>query len=645
MDEVDLPKPPIPKNGFTILSWKRILDRVAIRPVMRASLGPVYYGAVTPYPDTSDGVTGLYGECARAASRVPILVTGCRFPRGNPPLYSGWKPHATRRQHSVDPIMETAWSLFQLSDTKFEELKSIIDEELSELLVDVRDSTLECLWDFKKSVVALCQREFVPLSADYDYSVDSWLPKTGYRVCDKQRLLRTLERLPVVDVSSTDVEQLMVRACECFIKSESYSDVKQARPIKSRSDRWKCHVGPYFHAIGEVLFTHPYFVKKIPLPCRPEYMKTMFAGFDRLNCTDFSKFESHFIRCLMHVCEFVFYDYVIMCAPDRYAFMRDIDVVQAGIQIFKYPWFTTSFAATRASGEMCTSSGNGFSNFAIFNYLMQSFSAEKSVAVFEGDDSINASYPDVGIRTSDYEDLGWNCKFEQVDSFSTASFCGIVADEDDLVQVCDIKEALVNFGWTSKRYATSDDHVLRALLRAKGYSMLYQYSGCPVLQALALYALRVTCDFGIHRRLVRMLERQIVWSDAYTAQKFVELETIIKAWTPVQFDLGLGKLGLPVREPPIKTRALVQKLYSISIDEQIRVESILSAKTDFLPLDFGWDFPASWVLMWRYVLPYRESACVFTPNPGSIRLALDYISGVEYVTTRRQPRRVLKEPI
>jgi hypothetical protein len=494
--------------------------------------------------------------------------------------------------------------------------------------VEQRADTLEFLWDFKKNTVALCLREFEPLPADYDYSVDAWLPKTSYRVVDKEKILREVEKVPLVDVSDQSAEMQKIFDCECFIKSETYPEWKAARPIKSRTDRWKAHVGPGFHAIGEILFGHKFFIKKIPLPERTKYMKELFERFKLLNCTDFSKFESHFIRCVMECCEFVFYDYVLQFAPIRSWFMADIRKVLAGRQRFVYPWFTTSFEATRASGEMCTSSGNGFSNYAIFDYLCELFQVDDKAAVFEGDDSVNSVLPvTVSFNTQDYTDMGWNCKLMQTESFNEASFCGIVGDQDDMVQVCDIREAVANFGWTGRRYVNADEKTRRALLRAKGYSLVYQYPGCPVLQELGLYALRVTNSPVIHKRLIRMLNKQTAWSDRYTHEKFGFLNELI-----------IRGLELPIRDVPINTRVLVARLYNISVEEQIATEALLRAKKDFGGIVYPFSFPEVWRECWdKYVCRYNDVFTLVVTNPDLRNQ--DWLSKFWHIEAQTNPNR------
>jgi hypothetical protein len=528
---------------------------------------------------------------------IPLLKQGACFPRGLPPLYNG------RTCRAKGSLLNSGnkWVEEKLIQSEIDRLMAIVADDLSHLTPEQIKMTQEVYLDFYKSVVDLCVTEFTPIDPEYDFGVEEWLSETtSYTEADKARILKEIDDYP--DFKTTHDTKRAKRAmrCECHIKDEPYPSWKPARPIKSRSDRWKAHVGPAFNAINKVLFKHRFFIKKVPLPDRSNYMKKMFEEFKSiLNCTDYSKFESHFIRMVMEMTEFVFYDFVLQHTKIRSKFMADIRKVHSLKQTFKYQKFMTSFKATRASGEMCTSSGNGFSNFAFFNYLSKFLGAEEVAAVFEGDDGVTAIKPaDIVMKTQDYEDLGLLCKLNQTVEFCEASFCGIVCDPDDMVQVTDVNKALVNFGWTNKKYANADHPTRMSLLRAKGYSMIYQYPGCPILQSLALYALRVTNKLTIHTRMLAMYAKRRLFQDRYTHDKYHEL-----------FDSLQGKIltSLPTRLVPDKTRDLVNRLYGIAPESQIEFEHYLDSLTEVQQLTCSFDFPRQWHDAWdMYVRDYSD---------------------------------------
>jgi hypothetical protein len=197
----------------------------------------------------------------------------------------------------------------------------------------------------------------------------------------------------------------------------------------------------------------------------------------------------------------------------------------------------------------------------------------------EGDDGETATLPASSAPTTmDYFYMGWFCKMEVVSKFSEASFCGIVADEEELINVCDIHKAVAEVGWTGEKYAFSNSKTMLALIRAKGYSMVYQYYRCPVLDALGRYLLRVTDDEAVDRKMRKMIEKGGI-ADSYKREI---LKEAIEA-------------GIPPEQPPgPRTRELVQRLYNISELSQVQVEKYFDSLNRVMELEPPLDFPALW---------------------------------------------------
>ena len=151
-------------------------------------------------------------------------------------------------------------------------------------------------------------------------------------------------------------------------------------------------------------------------------------------------------------------------------------------------------------------------------------------------------------------------KAEVYDHLEHASFCGMVFDTHDNVVVTDPRKMLCRFGWTSAEYHNARPAVLKRLLRAKSLSLAYQYPGCPILQSLANYGLRVTSE----------LEEDPSWKDWYLNRRSLNsyMRTQAREWFK----------AVPVsRPPPFNTRMLVESLYSVPINYQIRIESYLDS--------------------------------------------------------------------
>jgi hypothetical protein len=114
------------------------------------------------------------------------------------------------------------------------------------------------------------------------------------------------------------------------------------------------------------------------------------------------------------------------------------------------------------SGEMNTSLGNGFFNMMVTLFLASRrqsegphpVTMEKFIdnyfhhvkGVFEGDDGLTTFSPDCQLKTEHYTDLGLLIKLEDHKELGTASFCGNLFDEIDLVQITDPLRVVATIG-------------------------------------------------------------------------------------------------------------------------------------------------------------------------------------------------------
>lgn len=414
----------------------------------------------------------------------------------------------------------------------------------------------------------LMQREFGPKPPDTDVSIETWLSKTNYTRREKDSLLNTYNNKPELDKKDF--------VCKCFVKAETYPEYKAFRPIKSRTDRFKIEVGPWFQLINEVLFAHPQFIKKIPVNQRPHYINDMLGWATKFSCTDFSKYESHFTELIMKIIELPFYEFCTHLIPGSSNFIKLIRKVLPAKQKFVYKYFESEINATRASGEMCTSSGNGYTNFFLFHYISNCLGAEQALGVFEGDDGLTTVLPTTAMpETHHYEELGFLCKMEVTEEFSEASFCGLVADKEELINVCDVRAAIADLGWTTDPYINASEKTLKALLRAKGYSLVYQYAGCPILDALGHYILRNTHQETLEKKLNKILTNM----DKYKRDLFIKA---IENKIP------------PRKQPGPKTRLLVEKMYGVSIKTQLAAEEFFDKHTELTHFYFDLNCPILW---------------------------------------------------
>jgi len=369
------------------------------------------------------------------------------------------------------------------------------------------------------------------------------------------------------------------------MKDEFYTAYKYPRTINSRSDAAKVLVGPIFWQISDAVMHHKYkgytpFIKYVSIAERPEYIwKHLRPTARKLFAGDYTAFEALFQRAQMQI-EIDLYKYMTANLPEniRNLFWGYLDNVLAGSNSCFFRQFSTKVDATRMSGEMCTSLGNGWFNLMVLRFLLESLGHTDVQIFVEGDDSI-AAYTPTGTPIEDkhFRELGLEMKISEPDSISQASFCGIVFHPEDMINVTDPREVLASFGWVSSRYANSTDNRLKALLRAKSLSYLYQYPGCPIIQELALYGLRVTAGFDLRWVLNRAHMSQ--WE-----RKQVEDAAL-------HFGSGYAKIHDNIRDVPDATRQLVEELYGVTSEQQKQIEDYLRSLPDIEPLkiDISWN--------------------------------------------------------
>lgn len=428
------------------------------------------------------------------------------------------------------------------------------------------------LRDFREFVKKRIGEILKPLAPDYDISFEAWLVKCPYPEWRKAELREMWEE----NYGILKQQHFSVKS---FMKDETYPEFKHARGINARHDMFKCWIGRFFKAIEEQLYEYPAFIKHVPVPDRPDYiMEMMHTLGGKYVATDYTAYESHFTKELMSI-EFELYRYMTQYLPEHDKFMLLCNKVLAGVNHCQYKFFTVDLEATRMSGEMNTSLGNGFMNLMAFEYCCH-VKGTQCVGVVEGDDGlfrIDGPAP----TAEDFERIGFTIKIEYHDTLQEASFCGIIFDEDDRINITDPADVLLNFGWAGTRYTKCGDVRLKELLRAKSLSYLYQYSGCPVIQSLANYGLRMTKHIDLNRYLSK--SRNI---STYMREQYLEMMR--------DFSKIVSK---PV---PLRTRQLVEKKFGITVEMQISLEEYLDGLTQLEPLHH-----------WTFMFIFNRDSCQY----------------------------------
>jgi len=437
---------------------------------------------------------------------------------------------------------------------------------------------------FKEFVAKWLKKHMTPLSSDADTSFETWISNAPYPLWRKNELRRKYEESvglvtpdnvhvyddrggPGFDLKQCEAhyEQYRVnRYCRVnsFQKDETYPTYKPARAINSRTDEFKVLVGPIFKLIEKELFKKKWFIKKIPVDERASFIKEHLSQLGaHIIGTDYTAYECVFTREFMECCEFQLYDYMTRELPDR-DWYNIVTKVMGGDNLCQFRnKFTLKVEATRMSGEMCTSLGNSFANLMSFLFIAEELRLESVKGEVEGDDGIFTFFGPLPT-TKDFESIGLIIKIDVYDQLTEGSFCGIIADDDDMINVTDPITAMLDFGWTSRQYVNASEKKKKELLKAKSLSLAYQYPGCPILSSLAQYGLRMTQNSKIYIKDMCEYEREI-FTTLY--QKY--------------------KYDVPVRETGFRTRLLVEKRYGISVQEQIEIETYLDNKVDLSPID------------------------------------------------------------
>jgi len=405
----------------------------------------------------------------------------------------------------------------------------------------------------------------VPLSPDVDLSVSKWLSETHYPRWRSQELEAVWEEHGAAMLAG-DQQFWAVAGHQ---KDECYDEPKHSRGINARHDVFKCAVGPFFKLVEKSLYQHPAFIKHVPVADRPRYIRDMLErNGAKYGASDYTSFEALFIAELMREVEIRLYKYMARHLPNREQLEFWFDNVLAGTNDITYRCFWVLLEAVRMSGEMCTSLGNGFSNLMFMLFMCKKKGCTDVAGVVEGDDGLftaNGLLP----TGEDFERLGLIIKLETHTTLEHASFCGLVFDSEDLINVVDPREPLVSVGWGSRMYARSNKSVRSALLRCKGMSLVHQYAGCPIVQELGLYIVRVT----EHIRPCKVL--RVVNTRGISQWDREQHLAAFDAW----------KLASPAVAVPMRTRLLVENLYGINVRHQLEIESWLASRQELSPLD------------------------------------------------------------
>lgn len=430
---------------------------------------------------------------------------------------------------------------------------------------------------FFKFVETWLSQNLQPLPAESDTSFHHWLEHTNYPLWKKDDLLKQYDAL------DNGFDDPLFTVNKCFVKNESYPEYKYPRGIYSRSDTAKMHIGPFVKLIEEEVYKNPFFIKHIPVDDRPNYI---MANVQNINCpfylaTDYTAFESQFVKKLMVGTEIAMLKYMTKWLPDKEKFWWLLDNVISGVNHCVFKGFRMFLEATRMSGEMTTSLSNGFSNLMFMLFTSEECGLKNVRGVVEGDDGL-FSYdlpPGAHIPTAkDFARLGLTIKIEEHEKLSTASFCGMIFDEEERVPLTDPIKAVAMLGWMDSRFTNARRNKLQGLLRCKAMSMKSQYPGCPILDACASWILRCTKSYDV---------RSFLKNNTFGLYQTDRMRLNIAGRTRFDRDETAG----------LRTRSLMAEKFGISPARQADIEKWFDAQTRICPIPvwvFGDVIPNVW---------------------------------------------------
>lgn len=399
-----------------------------------------------------------------------------------------------------------------------------------------------------------CRTHLSPIEPEYDFSVENFINNSNYSAGRKIEILRAVEQM-LEDHGEIKFRNGIHKygKVKIFIKDESYPDYKYPRGIWARQDAFKAVCGPIFRAIEERVFKLPFFIKKIPKSQRAAYIMQYIKqeGFF-YQCTDYTSYESLFTTDLMEVCEFELYKFMLQHHTDQLSKLRMLFGILGGINLVENIFFTFAVLAKRMSGEMNTSLGNGFSNLMFMLFAFDTYKINFRGPVVEGDDGLVAV--DRPIPKDYFTDMGLNVKVEIHDELSEASFCGMVFDQDEMINIRDPIKVLLEMPYVPRRYAYSSEKVHFSLLKSKALSLLWEYPGCPILSKFGTKIIQLLSGYEIDVK--------------YVDDKFQQ-----------ELLIGYLRNPPPFRETGIKTRLLMEKVYGINVSSQIKIEYEISQMT------------------------------------------------------------------
>lgn len=370
---------------------------------------------------------------------------------------------------------------------------------------------------------------------------EEWLESTSYNEARKNELRKAHD-----DLRGGVPTKRQLSHVDSFGKTESYDEYKFLRWINSRPDVDKTFSGPRHKAVEQVINGLP---ADLPVRFSKKMLKSELAHAIRnmkkpgrfYKASDFTAFESHFIPELIDACEGELYRWVL--ADDEHIELL-ISMLTGKNKMRTRLGVRATVEGRRMSGDTCTSLGNGFTNMMMALFI----ASRKQINIggfVEGDDGL--FWTDGDITNQDYADCGFTIKMQDVEDPCEASYCGLIFSNTGEI-VRNPRSVFSTFGWTTS-FTTAGPRIMDELLRAKALSSIFETPQCPIVGVLARKALKET--EGVVPRFV---------FDGYHVDRIPN-----------------DTKHVPDFAPSSDVRLLFNRIYGISVDDQLRCEAFIRA--------------------------------------------------------------------
>lgn len=376
---------------------------------------------------------------------------------------------------------------------------------------------------------------------------------------------------------------------KCFVKREFYEEDKYSRIIMTRTPELKALLSNAIHKCDEELFHNSelsrYFIKGLTPQQQVDAMEHRFNGHAMFLETDYSSFESSFTPTYQKLVELKFFKHMLKNNP------HILKIVKRCYQnhLISSKSFSATILGCRMSGDLWTSSMNGFSNLVNIITLAR-IKGVSFDGYCEGDDGL-FWVSNQGITSDDYARLGFTIKMQYKANVSDCSFCGKIFDPKTK-HVLATPEQLNRVGWShNKRYWNAPAHVKQSLIESRALAIAYTYPGCPCLQAWAKSILT-------HRKTHH-------FSYAEIREKY-QLKEILRENPDLTPDSIFNKLTFP--EPHINDRILYEHRFGISVSAQHAFENFVLKHpwADFSLLNS--DLHTGGRTNWSRIIRYKDTA-------------------------------------